>query len=309
MDEILKKLLESDVLSDETKAELQTQFKAAAEAYLAEERAKLEAEVKAQLTEEFVKAREELTSAVDAKVDAFLKAEFDELKEDINKFRDLEVEYAEKLVEEKEALAKQLGEELDQLVDKLDAFLEVRLDEELAELKEDIDQVKRLEFGRRIFEAMEAEFKKHRAKDMTSVEAELAEAKDALADAKKRLSDMERAAVAEARSTKMEELLSPLSGNAKEQMKLILSNVSTEKLDEAYKVYLSRVLKESVVAATAKTDAKAKVVTESKAPAKEENVVITGNENAEDDADAVQVTEAQEPSEQLSRIRKLAGLK
>ena len=309
MDEILKKLLESDVLSDETKAELQTQFKAAAEAYLAEERAKLEAEVKAQLTEEFVKAREELTSAVDAKVDAFLKAEFDELKEDINKFRDLEVEYAEKLVEEKEALAKQLGEELDQLVDKLDAFLEVRLDEELAELKEDIDQVKRLEFGRRIFEAMEAEFKKHRAKDMTSVEAELAEAKDALADAKKRLSDMERAAVAEARSTKMEELLSPLSGNAKEQMKLILSNVSTEKLDEAYKVYLSRVLKESVVAATAKTDAKAEVVTESKKMTKEENVVITGNENAEDDADAVQVTEAQEPSEQLSRIRKLAGLK
>ena len=314
MDEILKKLLESDVLSDETKAELQTQFKAAAEAYLAEERAKLEAEVKAQLTEEFVKAREELTAAVDAKVDAFLTAEFDELKEDINKFRDLEVEYAEKLVEEKEALAKQLGEELDQLVDKLDAFLEVRLDEELAELKEDIDQVKRLEFGRRIFEAMEDEFKKHRAKDMTSVEAELAEAKDALADAKKRLADLERAAVAEARTTKMEELLTPLSGTAKEQMKLILSNVATEKLDEAYKVYLSRVLKESVVAATApaaaKTDdASAKVISESDKKDAAASVIVTGNETAEDDADATQVTEAQEPSDQLSRIRKLAGLK
>jgi len=306
MDEILKKLLESDVLSEETKAELQTQFKAAADAYLAEERSKLEAEVKAQLTEEFVKAREELTAAVDAKVDAFLKAEFDELKEDINKFRDLEVEYAEKLVEEKEALAKQLGEELDQLVDKLDAFLEVRLDEELAELKEDIDQVKRLEFGRRIFEAMEEEFKKHRATDLTSVESELAETKDALADAKKRLSDMERAAVAEARTTKMDELLSPLSGTAKEQMKLILSNVATEKLDEAYKVYLSRVLKESVVAATT---AKPEVVTESAKKDAEESVIVTGNENAEDDVDAVQVTEAQEPSDQLSRIRKLAGLK
>lgn len=311
MDEILKKLLESDVLSEETKAELQTQFKAAADAYLAEERSKLEAEVKAQLTEEFVKAREELTAAVDAKVDAFLKAEFDELKEDINKFRDLEVEYAEKLVEEKEALAKQLGEELDQLVDKLDAFLEVRLDEELAELKEDIDQVKRLEFGRRIFEAMEEEFKKHRATDLTSVETELAETKDALADAKRRLSDMERAAVAEARTTKMDELLSPLSGTAKEQMKLILSNVATEKLDEAYKVYLSRVLKESVVAATtAKTEAaKPEVVTESAKKDAEDSVVITGNENAEDDVDATQVTEAQEPSDQLSRIRKLAGLK
>ena len=148
MDEILKKLLESDVLSEETKAELQEQFKSAVDTFLSEERAKLEQQIMAQFTEEFVKAQEQLTEALDVKIDTFLAAEFNELKEDINKFRDLEVEYAEKLVEEKETLATQLSEELDQLVDKLDVFLEIRLDEVFDELKEDIAEVKKLEFGR-----------------------------------------------------------------------------------------------------------------------------------------------------------------
>lgn len=308
MDEILKKLLESDVLSDETKAELQAQFKASVDAYLAEARVQLEAEVKAQLTEEFVTARDEMADQINEMVDKFIAEEFDELKEDINKFRDLEVEYAEKLVEEKEALAKQLGEELDQLVDKLDAFLEVRLNEEFEELHGDIEEVKRLEFGRKIFEAYEAEFKKHRTQDMSSVEQDLAEARDQLADAKRRIAEMESARVAEARSMKMEELLTPLNGTAKEQMRIILSNVATEKLDEAYQVYLSRVLKESV-AASVKAEESKTVVTESKAPAAApaEGKVVTGNEHADDDE--TQVVEAvQEPSQSLSRIRKLAGL-
>lgn len=301
MDEILKKLLESDVLSEETKTELQEQFKSAVDAYLTEERTKLEQQITAQLTEEFVKAQEQLTEALDVKIDAFLTAEFDELKEDINKFRDLEVEYAEKLVEEKETLATQLSEELDQLVDKLDAFLEVRLDEEFSELKEDISEVKKLEFGRRIFEAMESEFRKHRVSDTSKLESDLAEAKEQLDDAKRRLGSMQRERVAEARNSKMEELLSPLSGNAKEQMKIILSNVATEKLDEAYKVYLTRVLKESTAAVVKTEEAKKEQLSESNEQVAEATL-ITGND-VSDDADDV----ATQP-DQLSRIRKLAGL-
>jgi hypothetical protein len=301
MDEILKKLLESDVLSEETKAELQEQFKSAVDTFLSEERAKLEQQITAQLTEEFVKAQEQLTEALDVKIDTFLAAEFDELKEDINKFRDLEVEYAEKLVEEKETLATQLSEELDQLVDKLDAFLEVRLDEEFAELKEDIAEVKKLEFGRRIFEAMESEFRKHRVSDTSKLESELAEAKEQLDDAKRRIGSMQRERVAEARNSKMEELLSPLSGTAKEQMKIILSNVATEKLDEAYKVYLTRVLKESTASVVKTEEAKKERLSESKEQIAEATLV-TGNE-VSDDADDVETQ-----PDQLSRIRRLAGL-
>ena len=300
MEEILSKLLNSDLLSEDTKAEISTQFKAAVDQFLAEERTKLEVEVRSQLTEQHVMAEEELAVSVNEKIDAFLSQEFDELKEDINKFRDLEVEYAEKLVEEKEKLAEMFGEQLNELVDKLDAFLEVRVDEELAELKEDIDQVKKLEFGRKMFEAMEAEFKIHRKGDLNTVEQELAEAVDQLADAKSKIKSMESSRLAETRSAKLEELLSPLSGNAREQMKIILSNVSTEKLDEAFKVYIGKVLKETVVASREEKEPKSVIVESSKFRTR---AVFTGND------EEVIVENVTKPNIQVDRMRLLAGVK
>ncbi len=302
MDEIIKKLLESDLLNDETKATLTEQFKAALEAHLAEERSKLEVEITAKLTEQFVTEQAALASKVNDKIDAVLKTEIDELKEDINKFRDLEVEYAEKLVEEKEALAAQLGEEINTLVTKLDAFLEVRLDEEFAELKEDISDVKKLEFGRKMFEAFEAEFKLHRKSDLNEAEQQLAETRDKLADAERKIAEIESNRIAEARSSKLEELLSSLSGNAKEQMKVILSNVATEKLEEAYKVYIGRVLKETVVAPAAAVVVEAK--TDVKPVAEVKTTVVTGNEE-----EVVEGAANTEPSVEILRIKKLAGLK
>lgn len=308
MDEILKKLLESDLLSADTKATLNEQFKTAVDAYLAEERSKLEVEVRSTLTEEFVKAREELAETVDAKIEEFLNKEFDELKEDVNKFRDLEVEHAEAIVEEKERLAQLLGEQMNQLVDKLDAFLEVRLDEEMSELKEDIEDVKKLEFGRKIFEAVETEFKKFRKEDLTTVEADLAEALDKLNDAEGRLADIESTRLAEARNSKLEELLSPLSGNAREQMKIILSNVGTDKLEEAFKIYIGRVLKEAVVD-TKKDETKAPTapIVEGKTEEGKTSTIVTGNE--EQLTEEVDVTTNDAQSTYLSRMRKLAGVK
>ena len=298
MDNILKSLLESDLLSEDTKAQIQEQFKTAIDTFMTEERSKLEVEIRSTLTEEFVKAREELAETVNTKIEEFLATEFDELKEDINKFRDLEVEYAEKLVEEKETLAQQLGEQLNQLVDKLDAFLEVRLDEEISELKEDIEDVKKLEFGRKIFEAVEVEFKKFRKEDQSTVEADLAEALDKLNDAEGRLADIEQSRLAESRNGKLEELLSPLSGNAREQMKIILSNVSTEKLEEAFNVYIGRILKESVAPVVEKALTEQVQVQEVKTA----STFVSGNEE-------VVVTEAVKTNDtQLSRMRKLAGV-
>ena len=302
MDEILKKLLESDLLSEETKATLSEQFKTATEAFLAEERAKLETEVNARLTEEFVKAREELVESLNSKLDETIKGEFDELKGDIEQFRDLEVEFAEKLVEEKEQLAVRFGEEMEMLVDKLDLFLESRVDAEFEELKEDIAEVKKLELGRKIVEAFGAEYKKIFKEDTSKTERELAEAQDKLADATKRLADIERQRVAEARQSKLDELLAPLTGNTREQMKLILNNVSTEKLDEAYKVYLARVLKESTVAApaAAKPAPEAAPLLESKA--------VTGNEGEVEEVQQAAAITDPTAAAWLSRQRKLAGM-
>jgi hypothetical protein len=301
MDEILKKLLESDLLSEETKATLAEQFKTATDTFLAEERAKLETEVNARLTEEFVKAREELVESLNIKLDETIKGEFDELKGDIEQFRDLEVEFAEKLVEEKEQLAVRFGEEMEMLVDKLDLFLESRVDAEFEELKEDIAEVKKLELGRKIVEAFGVEYKKIFKEDTSKTERELTEAQDKLADATKRLADIERQRVAEARQSKLDELLTPLTGSTREQMKLILNNVSTEKLDEAYKVYLARVLKESTVATpvTAKPEAVVQL-TESK--------VVTGNEGETEQVQKVDAITDPTAAAWLSRQRKLAGM-
>lgn len=297
MDEILKKLLESDLLNEETKAELSTQFKTAVDGFLAEERSKLEVEVRTQLTEEFVKARDELAESIFMKIDDAMAAEAAELREDINTFRDLEVESAEMIAEEKERLAQRFGEEIDQLVKNLDNFLEVRLDEEITEFKADLEDVKKLEFGRKIFEAFEQEFRSHRKGDMAKIEQDLGEALDKLGDAEKRLQEIESSRLAEARTAKMEELLNPLGGNAREQMKIILSNVATEKLDEAYKIYIGRVLKESVVE---KKEDKAPIV-----ESKKTEQVITGNEVKEDLTEEVKTPTA---NDQLTRMRKLAGL-
>lgn len=304
MDEILKQLLQSDLLSEESKAEITAKFNEAVEQYLASEKAKIEVDVRASLTEEFVSERDKLVEKVEAQVNAYLDAEFTELHEEINKFRDLEVEYAEKLVEAKEELAQTLGTQLNELVEKIDAFLEVRLDEEFTELHEDIDQVKKYEFGRRIFEAMEQEFKVFRKTDLDQVEQKLAEAEDQLADAKAKIADMESARLSEARTAKLDELLTPLSGTARDQMKIILSNVPTQKLDEAFQHYVGRILKETTVAKKdepVKKDEPTVVVEDKKAaPAA---VVVTGNESL--------VTEAQDntqPNDSISRIRKLAGL-
>lgn len=301
MEEILKKLLESDLLSEETKVTLKEQFNAAIAAYLVEERAKLETEVNARLTEEFVKAREELVETLNKKLDEVVDREFEELHGDIEQYRDLEVEHAEKLVEEKEQLAVRFGEEMEELVNKLDIFLEQRVDAEFDELKEDITEVKKLELGRKILESFGAEYKKLFKEDTSKTERDLAEALDKLKDATQRLADIDRQRVAEARQNKLDELLAPLTGTTREQMKLILNNVSTEKLDEAYKVYLARVLKESTVAAptapAAPTKPAAAPLVESK--------VVTGNESETEETPAVA---ASTPTDQFARFRKLAGL-
>lgn len=291
MDEILKKLLESEVLSEDTKAVLTEQFNTAVAAYLAEERIKLEA----QLTEEFVRAHTELSESINTRVDEFLAREMVELRDDIENHRDLEVEAAEREVELREQLAEQLQEEITGLVDKIDAFLELQCATEFSELKEDIAAAKQNMLGQKIFETFEEAFKSHRNTDLSKIERELAEANDKLADAETRLAESEKAKLAEARTAKMEETLSPLSGNSKEQMRIILSNVATDRLTEAYKVYLPRILKESV-AAPVKTETK---LTESK----ETTTVVTGNEE-----DKVPVVEAKPSNDSLARMKRLAGL-
>lgn len=240
MDEILKKLLESELLSEDTRTQIKGQFQEAVTA-LKEE---LAIGVRAELVERYTQDREDLVESLDTYVTGLIAEELDELSEDIASFRDLEVEFAAKLMTEKKKLATTLSVELEEIVDNLDAFLEARIAEEMDEFKDDLIVVKENQFGRRIYESFMAEFSRSFVGDEDSALNKVAVLEDKLQDAEDRLLEAEQANKRSNRVAKLEEVLAPLSGIKREQMDLILQNVETSKLQEAYNRYVGRVLKE-----------------------------------------------------------------
>lgn len=288
MDEILKKLLQSDVLSEETKAEISAQLTEHIESFKEQVREEVSGQVRLELAEQWAAERDELISKVDAFVAEALTNEIAELRGDVDRFRDLEAEFAEKLVEEKHKLAEEVAAELDGLVDKIDQFFEVRLNAELEELKEDLEVVKQNEFGRKIFEAFAETFGVQYANEdsahgrLTIVESKLADAEEALAEREEELNKMIREA-------KMEKVLAPLTGKKREQMAMVLRNIETSRLEESYKFFIGRILKEEESSAKP-------VIAESKTT----NTVVTGNPVIAESVQGGKTT--------LDNLRRLAGI-
>ena len=295
MDEILKKLLQSELLSEDTKAEISEQWTASVEAFKTQVREEVSGEVRSELAGQWITERDELINKVDGFVAEALSREIEELKGDIERFRDLEAEYAEKLVEEKHKLAGEVAEELDTLVDKIDAFFEMRLSAEMEELKEDIDLVKQNDFGRKIFEAYASTYANSYV-DEDAVQSKLVVAESKLADAEKQLLALEDERNKMIREAKMEQVLSTLTGKKREQMAMVLKNVDTARLEESYKFFIGRILKEDEAAPAAKSP-----LTEGKQPT-EQTTVITGNVPAK-------TAESTPVNTHLAEMRRLAGIK
>lgn len=244
MEELLKKLLEADLLSAETKTELETAFNEQLTEAIESAKKKAGDEVKAQLSEQWVAEKTTLIEAIDLKVEEFLKEELTQLKGDIDRFRDLEAEQAEKLVEAKGHMADQLRTDLAELIEKLDTFLEIRLTAELEELREDITAEKKRMFGRRMFEAFADEYHFAFADD-ESVQAKLQEAEARLKETTKQLDEAEKGRDTVVREMKMKKLLEPLSGRQRDIMETVLSNVATDDLEDGYKTFVGRILRET----------------------------------------------------------------
>lgn len=244
MEELLQKLLEAEVLSEDTKKELEGAFNSKLEEAVNSAKEDAAADVRTELTEQWIQERDALIEAIDSKVDEFLKGELEELKEDIERFRDLEAEHAEKLVEAKAQMSDELKNDLSELVEKIDAFLEIRLAAEMEELREDIEEQRKNTFGRRVFEAFADEYAAEYADD-ESLEGTLRETQSRLDDTQTALEEAEKELAKMKRSRKLNEVLSPLSGRPREIMEAILRNVSTDQLEEGYKTFIGRVMRES----------------------------------------------------------------
>lgn len=306
MDEILQKLLESELLSEETKNEVTAQFKTFVEETQQKLREEAALEVRTELAEQWVAERDALIERIDIFFEQRISEELTELHDDIERFRDLEAEFAAKLVEEKRVMAEEVAKDLDSLVDKIDAFFEIRLTEELDELKEDLKVVRENNFGRRMFEAFVTEFSKNFV-DEESVHTKLNVTESKLRDATKRISEMETEKSKMLREKKMEEVLSPLSGSKRDQMAFILQTVDTNKLEEAYSLFIGRVLKENKEPQTTQTTQQ-EVITEEAAPVVETaTTVVTGDQVVEE----VQQTKVVDDGRkrELEKTLRLAGVK
>lgn len=307
MDELLESLLEAEVLNDETADRLRGAFKVQIDEAIESAKEDAAATVRAELTEQWVQERDVLVEAVDTKVTDFIAAELEELKADIENFRDLEVEAADKLVEARAAMAAELKGDLVELVEKIDSFLEIRLTAELEELKEDIQEVRKVEVGRRIIEAFQHEVMDLFASD-DDAEATLAETKRRLADAEEALEEAETKRSAIERTVKMDEVLSPLEGRTRDVMEAILKTVDTDQLEEGYKTFIGRVVKETAEDNSEKEDKVLAEGAEVETDVVAESAVVTG------DDDARLVEEAAAPragmsAEQKAALQKIAGIR
>lgn len=292
MDEILQNLLSSELLSEDARAEISSKWNTAVESYKTQVREEVSLEVRGELAEQWATERDTLIENVERFVSTKLVEEIEELKADIERFRDLEAEFAEKIVEEKHSMASKLSEELDQLVDKMDAFFELRLSEEFTELREDLEVVKQNDFGRRIFEAFSTEFNKAHI-DEESTASKLAAAVAKLDDAQSVIAKLEESQSKMIREAKLEKLLAPLAGKKREQMAFVLQNVETSRLEEGYNHFINRILKEEQAPAASATEVKpAQALTES-------TKVVTGEPAAH--TAAPQATG-------LSQLKLLAGI-
>ena len=311
MNELLQKLLEAEILTEETKSELEEAFKTQLEEAITAAKEQEAANVRADLTEQWVTEKETLVEAIDTKVGEFLDAEIEELKEDIERFRDLEAEYAEKLVEAKAAMADELKSDLSDLVEKIDSFLEIRLQAEMEELKEDIETVRKNQFGRKVVEAFADEFMSEFFDD-ESAQVNLRETETRLADTEEQLKEAERKLAAMEREQKLAKVLAPLNGRSKEVMEAILKNVDTKNLEEGYKTFIGRVLKET--ANSEKEDDTVLAESENKETPEEEKesteTVVNEGEVKTGDTEEVLNESEETPvvNEKLAHIRKLAGI-
>lgn len=296
MDEIFQKLFESDLLSESTKAELKEQCAQAILAFKQEVREATETEVRAELIESWQTEMGQLSEKADKLIAEALEKEIAEFKADVERFRDHEVTAANEALEARKQMAVTVAEEMDTLVNKLDAFMESRLTAEFEELHEELELAKQNQLGMEIFEA----FKDKVAKTMSddgSVHAQLRIAESKLEAATQKAKKLETEKAEMIRESKMADVLSPLTGSAKEQMAFILKNVPNEKLEESYKTFLPRILRESVESPE-KTQ-----LDESQQASKTE--VKTGDKPALNESKS---QEKPQYSEQVLALRRMAGL-
>jgi hypothetical protein len=231
-------------------------------------------------------------------VDALAKeiAEFHEDKKDL-------AETKVKLIREaKNKFAEVKKDFIAKSANKVSSIVERTLKGEIGALKEDIEEARKNDFGRKMFEAFSSEYatshlneKSEVAKLMNVVavkDKQLVEARTFAIKAKNlaeaKAKEVKRMALIAERKDTIDELLTPLNKGQKEIMTDLLESVQTNRLQSAFDKYLPAVI-------DGKTPAKQKAVIT-------EGTEITGNRNQNNNVSS------KAEADNVIDIRRLAGL-
>lgn len=289
---------------------------------LRSERAALsEAKVKANESIQTVKAK--LTEAHNAhvkKIDEFVIAQVGRELTEFDQDRRALVETRAKLVSESRRKLQETQKRfVKEAASKLDTVISGQLANEVKQLHEDIERNRQNHFGRKIFEAVVAEFMGSQFVEGTEVQklqqmlesskAELSAAKQQLQESAERSDAAARKAkLAEDRSERarvMSELLSNLRGEKRAVMEGMLDSVKTAELRKSFSRFLPLVTE----TATAKKPMAAAPQTQTRAPLAETRAprVVTGDQRSNRLSESL-AAEKPEIDEQLSTVVRLAGI-
>lgn len=247
MNEKLKALLESTVLSDENQTVLKEAFDAA--------------------VEEAVTAQtQDVMRAAITLIDESIQEQLQPLSEEIRHARNLEVDYAQKIVDFKESYAQ-----------KQEEALAVKIQEAVAEemegIEQDIEEAKKNTFGKQLFEQFKTVYE----------QMQFNEGADG-ADLATRLSEAEEELAVLKREKVMDEVLEGISGKKRVIAESILENVATENLADRFAGFRDMILAQKITESTTEDS----VVEEGdKGTAEQpEGTVVLENEDLSDDAPA-----------------------
>lgn len=354
MEELLKKLIESELLDSDTVDSIK-------EALAAKEQ-EIEDRVRKEFSESYKSDQDKLIVAVETMLDDRLRTELTEFAEDRANLRKMTAK-ATRAIREADSNAKKtlkkkivtfesllkdgLTKELEEFAEDrkiqrnsflkqvkenkarsekdraafvtrgaavLESLMEGELRKLINEFREDIVEAKRNDFGRRVFEAMAAEYRstffnenneaKKLAKDLKETKVALKKIRESynskVTSYKTKLTESENRARKLEESTRRSKTINSLiskltSGKAKKDMKTILESVPTSKLESTFKRYLSEVAK-------APAGSGRKPLSESRGPSRS-SVLRNGNLSESkvvtDDADA-------DLQSMITRLKRLA---
>jgi hypothetical protein len=231
-----------------------------------------------------------------------------ELNEFHNDRRSLIEQKVRMVKEGKKVIAEAKAAFVKKAAKKINSVMETTIRGELSTLREDIQQAKENEFGRKLFETFAAEFASSTLSEGTEVaklSRKISQLSKQLVESKALITEKEKAITEATRKSKraidlserkliMAEMMAPLTRDQRDVMGALLESVKTDSLRTSYKKYLPNVLKEAKP--YTQNDKKANL-TESTA-----STVITGDKiERQDDFGS-------KKSADIISLKKLAGL-